>query len=125
MEVGVFPQPEVISLLKKFVTVQLFTDFVPIDSITPDQREQLARKNVERLLEWANENTNPNYVVLSPAGEVVAVKGGLIEPPFFVEFLNQALRKLPPAKEMKVARSGESARPAVESQYGSSNASED
>ena len=34
MERGVLPRPEVVSLLKKFVTVQLYTDFVPIASIT-------------------------------------------------------------------------------------------
>ena len=34
MERGVFPRPEVVALLEKFVTVQLYTDFVPIDSIT-------------------------------------------------------------------------------------------
>ena len=30
MEAGVLPRPQVVSLLKKFVTVQLYTDFVPI-----------------------------------------------------------------------------------------------
>ena len=42
MERRVLPRPEVVSLLKKFVTVQLYTDFVPIASITADQREELA-----------------------------------------------------------------------------------
>ena len=38
MERTVFSRPEVISLLKQFVTVQLYTDFVQIDQITPEQR---------------------------------------------------------------------------------------
>src|SRR5262249_44176779 len=32
MEAGVFPRPEVVAMLKKFVTVQLYTDFVDIGS---------------------------------------------------------------------------------------------
>ena len=32
MERSVFPKPDVVPLLRKFVTVQLYTDFVPIDS---------------------------------------------------------------------------------------------
>jgi len=106
MEGGVFPLPEVVSILKRFVTVQLYTDFVPIDSITADQREELAVRNQERILELAHESTNPNYVVLSPGGEVLGVKGGLIEPPVFVAFLTQALEKLPSL--MKVAQTGSS-----------------
>jgi thiol:disulfide interchange protein/plastocyanin len=102
MEAGVFPLPEVVSLLKKFVTVQLYTDFVPINSITADQREELAGHNQERILELAHDNSNPNYVVLTPGGAVLAVKGGLIEPPVFVEFLTRALEKLP--VDVKVTR---------------------
>ena len=77
MEAGVFPRPEVVSLLKKFVTVQLYTDFVPIDSITADQRQKLAEINQERIIELAKEATNPFYVVLSPSGEVLAKNRGL------------------------------------------------
>ncbi|MFI5456681.1 MAG: cytochrome c biogenesis protein CcdA [Isosphaerales bacterium] len=106
MEAGVFPLPEVVALLKKFVTVQLYTDFVDINSITADQRQELAVRNQELILELAHEATNPNYVVLSPSGEVLAVKGGLIEPPVFVDFLTKALDKLP--DEMKVAQTGSS-----------------
>ncbi len=102
MEAGVFPRPEVVSLLKKFVTVQLYTDFVPINSITAAQREELAGHNQERILELAHDNSNPNYVVLTPSGAVLAAKGGLIEPPVFVEFLTKALEKLP--VEVKVTR---------------------
>jgi thiol:disulfide interchange protein DsbD len=93
MEVGVFPLPKVVSVLQKFVTVQLYTDFVDINSITAAQREELARRNQDLIVELAHEATNPNYVVLSPSGEVLAVKGGLLEPPVFVDFLTKALGK--------------------------------
>jgi thiol:disulfide interchange protein DsbD len=102
MEAGVFPLPAVISILKKFVTVQLYTDFVDINSITPEQREELARRNQNLILELAHEATNPNYVVLSPSGEVLAVKGGLLEWPVFVDFLTKALGKH--ADGLKVAK---------------------
>jgi thiol:disulfide interchange protein DsbD len=107
MEAGVFPKPEVVAMLKKFVTVQLYTDFVNINSITADQREQLARRNQELILELAHEATNPNYVVLSPSGQVLAVKGGLLERSVFVDFLSKALDKL--SDEVKVAQAGSSA----------------
>jgi len=102
METGVFPRPEVVALLKKFVTVQLYTDIVPIGSITPAQRLKLAEANQERIIELAKEATNPFYVVLSPSGEVLARIGGYNEPPVFVEFLTKALEKLP--EGMKMAR---------------------
>ena len=77
MERRVLPKPEVVSLLKKFVTIQLYTDFVPIASITADQREELADANKIRLLNLAKDNTNPFYVVLTPEGEVLARLPGL------------------------------------------------
>ena len=95
------------------MTVQLYTDYVPIDSITREQREELARSNQDRLLDWA-EPSNPNYVVLSPDGEVIAAKGGLIEPPDFVDFLSKALEKFPEVKDMKVAQAGAPAHPTRE-----------
>ena len=95
MERGVLPKPQVVSLLKKFVTVQLYTDFVPISSITSDQRYELAEANQLRLLKLAKEATNPFYVVLNPEGEVLARMGGYNEPPVFVDFLSKALKRLP------------------------------
>ncbi len=71
MESRVFPKPEVVALLKRFVTVQLYTDFVPISSITADERKELASANQVRLLKLAKDVTNPFYVVLSPEGDLV------------------------------------------------------
>ena len=62
-------------MLKEFVTVQLYTDFVPIASITAAQRKELAEKNQERQLDLAQEATNPFYVVLTPDGKLVASHG--------------------------------------------------
>jgi thioredoxin-related protein len=106
MERRVLPRPEVVSLLKKFVTVQLYTDFVPIKSITPDQREELAGENQVRLLNLAKEATNPFYVVLTPEGEVLARMGGYNEPPVFVDFLSKALEKFPAVTDARSIDSG-------------------
>jgi len=97
MERHVLPRPEVVSLLKQFVTVQLYTDFVPIGSITREQRAELAEINQDRLLNLAQEQTNPIYVVLSPKGELLNRIGGYNEPNVFVDFLTKALSKVPKA----------------------------
>jgi thiol:disulfide interchange protein DsbD len=102
MERSVLPLPNVVKLLKKFVTVQLYTDRVDISSITAEQREALAVANQERIIELAREATNPFYVVLSPSGEVLGRLGGYNEPQVFVDFLSQALKKLP--SDMKVTQ---------------------
>ncbi|MHC5537570.1 protein-disulfide reductase DsbD family protein, partial [Singulisphaera rosea] len=106
MEEGVMPRPEVVKLLSQFVTVQLYTDFVPIKSIIPDQRFALAEKNQDRILELAQEATNPFYVVLGPEGQVLKKRGGLIPAAEFVAFLEDALKRYSQAKaqpEGKVA----------------------
>ena len=89
MEQRVLPRPEIVKELKKFVTVQLYTDFVPIASLTAAQRKELAEKNQERQLDLAQEATNPFYVVLSPDGKLVASMGGYNEPPVFLDFLTK------------------------------------
>jgi thiol:disulfide interchange protein DsbD len=101
MEGNVLPRPQVVSLLKKFVTVQLYTDYVPIGSLTPDQREELAGENQVRLLKLAKEASNPIYVVLSPDGEVLARLAGYNEIPVFVDFLSKALEKFPQVSDSK------------------------
>jgi thiol:disulfide interchange protein len=111
MEAGVMPRPQVVSLLKKFVTVQLYTDYVPIGSLTADQREELAGENQVLLLKLAKEASNPIYVVLSPEGDVLARLAGLVEVPVFVDFLSKALEKFPAGTD---ARSNSS--PRVENQ---------
>jgi thioredoxin-related protein len=95
MERTVFSKPEVISLLKKFVTVQLYTDFVQIDQITQEQRAKLAEINQDRLLKLTQDPSNPFYAVLSPTGDVISTIGGYNEPTVFVSFLTKALAKLP------------------------------
>ena len=93
MERTVMPRPDVIAELRKFVTIQLYTDFVPIDSITQEQRETLAESNLEREQKLANQTTSPLYVVLNPDGKVVATIGGYNEPPTFLKFLKGSLDK--------------------------------
>jgi thiol:disulfide interchange protein DsbD len=104
MENGVFPLPEVVALLKKFVAVQLYTDFVPIDSITREQRLELGVRNADLLLEHTKDPANPLYVILSPSGERLGAQGGLIEPPDFVAFLSRGLEKASHEGGTKVAQ---------------------
>jgi thiol:disulfide interchange protein DsbD len=94
METGVFRRKEVVAKLKQFVTVQLYTDIVQIDSITPDERIKRAELNQERLLDLAQDSTNPFYVILSPEGRVIDRIGGYNEPAVFIDFLTKALGKL-------------------------------
>ena len=93
MEIGVFPNRQVLPLLKRFVTVQLYTDFVKIPSLTPQQWTERAEINQDLLLKMTGEATNPIYVVLSPDGRVVDRIGGFNEPRVFAAFLTQALEK--------------------------------
>ena len=93
MEARVLPRAEVARRLGEFVTVQLYTDRVPINSITAGQRESLAEKNQVRELDLTNEATNPFYVVVSPRGELLGSKGGYNEPGVFLDFLAAALAK--------------------------------
>jgi thiol:disulfide interchange protein len=104
MEQGVFPRSDVAQLLRKFVPVQLYTDYVPIESITAEQRQQRAELNQERQFDLAQETTNPFYVVLSPSGEVIDRIGGYNEPGVFAGFLEKALGKFPDT--VKVAQAG-------------------
>jgi thiol:disulfide interchange protein DsbD len=92
MEQGVFPLPEVVSLLKKFVTVQLYTDTVPIATLSNEQRLELAAKNQVLLLDLAQEATNPFYVVVSPDGHVIN-RIGYSPAPVFADFLKRALEE--------------------------------
>jgi thiol:disulfide interchange protein DsbD len=93
MEENVMPQPDVVALLNKFVTIQLYTDFAQIDSITATQREELGDKNKERLYNMTRDYTNPFYVVLNPQGQVLEKLPGFNEPPVFIGFLKRGLAK--------------------------------
>jgi len=98
MEQRVLPRPEVVNLLKNFVTVQIYTDIVPIPSITSAQRLELAQANQELLIDIAQEATNPIYVVMDADGNVLERVGGYNEPAAFAAFLNRALGKFSPTK---------------------------
>lgn len=104
MEATVFPRSEVVRLLNRFVTVQLYTDFQPINSITADQRKAIGLRNQNLELDLVAEATNPFYVVLSPSGKVLGGIGGYNEPRVFIDFLNKALSKAESAGETTVAQ---------------------
>jgi thiol:disulfide interchange protein DsbD len=102
MESNVLPKPEVVDLLEQFVTVQLYTDFVPIDSIGADLRKQLAEKNLDRELELTNDSSNPFYVVLDPDAKLLGSIPGYNERGVFTTFLKGVLDQHRSA--VKVAR---------------------
>jgi thiol:disulfide interchange protein DsbD len=106
MEKRVLRRPEIVMLLKQFVTIQLYTDFVPIASITAAQRKELAERNQERQLDLAQEATNPFYVVLTPEGKLVSSLGGYNEPPVFLDFLTKALEKSRPGLNVALGPAG-------------------
>ncbi len=93
MEYRVLPRPEVVKLLSQFVTIQLYTDFVEIGTLSSAQRRELATKNQNLQLDLTQEATNPFYVVLSPDGKLVSAMGGYNAPEVFADFLSRALEK--------------------------------
>jgi thiol:disulfide interchange protein DsbD len=93
MESSVMPRPEVVKRLNEFVTVQLYTDFVPIKSLTQDQRKALAEKNQDLILDITSDPANPYYAVMTPDGQLVEAISGYRPPSVFVDFLDKALEK--------------------------------
>ncbi len=93
MEQEVLPKPEVVDVLNKFVRVQLYTDTVPIKSLTAEQRLELAEANLDRELKLAKSAANPFYVMLSPNEEVLGAKGDRMSPTEFISHLNSGLDK--------------------------------
>jgi thiol:disulfide interchange protein len=100
MELEVMPRADVRDLMKQFVTVALYTDIVPIGSIDPDQRLKLADDNQERQFNLVSDVSNPFYVVLSPAGTVLATEGGKVPAAQFKDFLQAALARHSQANSM-------------------------
>jgi thiol:disulfide interchange protein DsbD len=93
MEKRVLPMDPVVSQLEKFVTVQLYTDRVPISSIAPEEKEALAEVNRELEVDLTNQQVMPLYVILSPDGKLVAMEGGYIDPGPFAAFLEESHKK--------------------------------
>ena len=93
MEQEVLPRDDVVKVLDRFVTIQLYTDFVPIASISSDARATLAEKNLDREIELTDESTNPNYVVVDAEGRLLAKLGGKTSSITFIKFLETALGK--------------------------------
>ncbi len=91
MEQSVIPHPRIVPLLKQFVTIQLYTDYVPIDTLTKTQQEELAEANSEREIDMTSEQTMPLYVIVTPDEKVIARKGGYIEADVFARFLEDGL----------------------------------
>ncbi len=108
MELEVFPRQEVIQTLGDFVTVQLYTDIVPINSIDFKARKVLANANLDREIKLSDEATNPNYVVVDAEGNILGKVGGKMPASEFVGFLKGAFSKF---KEGQSTAKGETTTP--------------
>jgi thiol:disulfide interchange protein len=93
MEQEVLPKPEVVQLLDKFVTIQLYTDTVPIKSIPSTDRLKLAEANLDREIKFFEEVSNPNYVILDHEGKIYGKLGGKVPVSEFVGFLQGAISR--------------------------------
>jgi thiol:disulfide interchange protein DsbD len=93
MEATVFTRPDVIAQFKKFVTVQLYTDQLPIESITPAQRTEFGEANLLREVDLIDQNSSPYYAVLTPKGNVIASTGADMSKDGFRTFLETSLAK--------------------------------
>jgi len=99
MEGEVFPKPAVVEEMKKFVTVALYNDKVPIGSLTVQQQQALAERNFELMVNLIGSTTNPTYVVLDPVTETVIDSiGGKRSVEVFVDFLKNARAKAQAAR---------------------------
>jgi thiol:disulfide interchange protein DsbD len=104
MELEVFPRPEVVQSLADFVTVQLYTDSVPIKSIPTKERLKLAEANLDLEIKLFDDITNPNYVIVDPEGKILGKIGGKRPWGEFVGFLKGALDRFKASG--KVAQGG-------------------
>jgi hypothetical protein len=94
MDESSFTRSDIISMLAQFVTVRLDTDFVSIESISLDQREFLAQKNLALKAAITGDVIVPSFVVLTEQGTVLAAIAGYRTPDEFSAFLRQSLAKL-------------------------------
>ncbi len=97
MEQGVFPKPEIISLLSQFETVSLYTDRLSLPGLSSKDQSRLARANQEFQQQLTGDVTLPLYVAVRPLGdgeiEVIDTIGGFNEVPVFQRFLQDALNQ--------------------------------
>ena len=92
MEKRVLPREEVVERLRKFVCVQLYTDRVPVEGLSPIEKEDLALENLKLEVELTNQQVAPLYTIVNPDGELLLnPEGGYLEPSTFVEYLDRGL----------------------------------
>lgn len=65
-ERNVLSKPNVVQELKKYVTVQLFTDFVQKENLTEAEKEALKEKQLGYQIGLVKTVTQPTYVILEP-----------------------------------------------------------
>lgn len=103
MEQSVFPRPDVVEQLRRFVTVSLYTDQVDIASLTHQQRLDLAEANLEKEADLIDQTSSPYYVILDLDGKVIASTGFDNSAQGFRDFLKSNLEKFEKEATQKVA----------------------
>jgi thiol:disulfide interchange protein DsbD len=93
MEDNVMPRKVVVDALHDFVTVQLYTDTIPIKTLEKDKAQELAEDNLAMEFELVNQTTSPHYAILDPSGQVLAQRSYDPDPDGFASFLKGGLEK--------------------------------
>jgi thiol:disulfide interchange protein DsbD len=94
METGLLPLPEVVEELRNLVLVELWTD-IPNDAVGEKFRTHTTREQSRRYQELRSAEppegygteANPQYVLLSPRGQVLAEMGYTRDAKAFISFL--------------------------------------
>ncbi len=93
MEDNVMPKKVVVDALHEFVTVQLYTDTLPIKTLDKNKAQELAEDNYAFEYELVDQATSPHYVIVSPDGQVLAQRSYDPDPDGFATFLKSGLEK--------------------------------
>lgn len=102
VEATIMPRPDVVTELKKFVTVSLFNDFVDIATLNKEQKRELADANKDIQLELTDSIATPQYVVVNGEGKLLGkVEYSATDSDFLVKFLRKMQAEHKP--EEKVA----------------------
>ena len=104
VEHKIMPRPDVVAELKKFVTVSLYTDQADIDSLSLEDREDLAAANLEFEIKLVDESTSPVYAVVTPEGKLLGKTSYQANDDFLRDFLREMREKH--ATGIAVARNG-------------------
>ena len=91
VEIEVLTRPIVVNALLSFVTVKLYTDIVPIQSLGIKTRIALAEANLERMVALVDHASTPCFAVLDSEGVFQGEISGKVAPQTLARFLRDKL----------------------------------